>query len=250
MLYTYLKQNYEFTDEDKKNSFKTFEIMLEIAQKVNKNGILSLEMEFDYHGNPFLRKAISLMIDGFDAEQINDILEKHIIFGNYTGKEILDRLLIKEGILLILRGHTTYSVCVNLSAFLGEDYIGDTERIYENFINSTINKTYRQIKNGIKYFPDRTNLLESEIKNLSDSDIQKILRYLDFDELVLAVNGSSAYVSERILNNIAKKYADDIVQIITFGYDYKKYNNVESIIQAQNKVLVLCKHEKRAISKK
>ena len=250
MLYTYLKQNYEFTDEDKKNSLRTLEIMLEITQKVKKNGILSLETEVDSYGNPFLRRAISLMVDGFDADQINSILEKHIIFGNYTGREILERLLIKDGINLILQMHNAYSVCMNLSAFFGEDYIDEAERIYESFINSAINKSYRQINNGIKYFPDRTNLLEPEIKNLSDSEIQKILDCLEFDELVLTVRGSSAYVSERILNNIAKKYADDIVQIITFEYDYKKYNNVESIIQTQNKVLALCRHEKHASGRK
>ncbi|MCL2772789.1 MAG: hypothetical protein FWD71_05505 [Oscillospiraceae bacterium] len=250
MLYTYIKQNYEFTDEDKKNCLRTFEIMLEITQKLKKNGILSLETDLDSYGNPFLRKAISLMIDGFDAEQINSILEKHMIFGDYTSKEVLERLLIKEGISLILYGHTTFSVYMNLSAFFGEDYIDETERVYENFINSTINKFYRQIRNGIKYFPNRTNLLESEIKSLSDADIQKILHHLEFDELVLTVNGSSAYVSERILTNISKKYADDILQIIAFDYNYKRYNDVEAVIHMQNKVLALCKHEKHAGVKK
>jgi len=136
-----------------------------------------------------------------------------------------------------------------LSSVLGEDYIAETENIYADFINSSINKFYRQIKDGSKFFPNGTNLLEQEIRSLSDSDIQKMLRRMEFSELVLIINGSSAYVSERILKNTAKKYADNIAEIIAFGYDCKRYDNVESIIQAQNKILSLCKHERHEINK-
>lgn len=49
--------------------------MPDLAQKARKNGLLSLEKELEQIGEPFLRKAVQLAIDGFETNKIREILE-------------------------------------------------------------------------------------------------------------------------------------------------------------------------------
>jgi chemotaxis protein MotA len=61
--------------EKKMDTEELIELIFDLAGKARKNGLLSLEKEFDNIRDPFLRKAIQLAIDGFETNKIREILE-------------------------------------------------------------------------------------------------------------------------------------------------------------------------------
>ena len=129
MLYTFIKQHYDFTDDDRREALKTVEIILELSEKTRKSGLLALEENINMRENPVMKKAIALIVDGgLPKDEIEKILEKYIIFGNYTSKEVLDLLIIKEGMISILNGNNTLFIIEKLFPFLGVDFIKEAEK--------------------------------------------------------------------------------------------------------------------------
>ncbi len=57
------------------NAQQLVDLIYELAQKSRKNGLLSLEKELENIGDPFMKKAIQLAIDGFETSKIREILE-------------------------------------------------------------------------------------------------------------------------------------------------------------------------------
>lgn len=237
MLYTYIKQNYKFTDEDKKEALKTMELIVEIAQTVRKNGLLFIDDKIPTYENPFLRKAMTLAVDSNPPEAIEDLLDKYIIFGDYTSKEMLELLLIKEGTIAIVNGENPLQIKEKLAAFFGINFENETKEVYQNFVNTEINKFYQNIKAGNKFFPQEANLLEEKFKNLSDGEVQILNRDTEVNDVILAINGSSAEVTQKILANMSKRNSDSIAEIIVFNRNWKKYNTIEDIIAAQKRIL-------------
>lgn len=66
--------------EKKLNPSELIDVIYDLAQKARKNGLLSLEKELDNIGEPFLKKAIQLAIDGFETNKIKEILEIEISY--------------------------------------------------------------------------------------------------------------------------------------------------------------------------
>lgn len=66
--------------EKKVNLGELIELITELATKARKNGLLSLEKELPNIKDRFLRKALQLAIDGFEADKIREILETEMAY--------------------------------------------------------------------------------------------------------------------------------------------------------------------------
>jgi flagellar motor component MotA len=53
----------------------------------------------------FMKNAFQLAVDNTNPETIWKILQDKIIFGDYRGKELLHRMIIVEGTVMILNGY-------------------------------------------------------------------------------------------------------------------------------------------------
>lgn len=56
------------------------EFLVEIAGDVRKGGLLSIEDKIDQINDPFLHKGLQLLVDGYEKDNIVEILEKEIEF--------------------------------------------------------------------------------------------------------------------------------------------------------------------------
>lgn len=231
MLYTYIKQNYKFTNEDKKEAVKMMELIVEIAQTVRKNGLLFIDDKIPTYENPFLRTAMQFAVDACTPEFIEEILDKYIIFGDYTSKEMLELLLIKVGTIAIVNGENPSQIKERLKAFFGKDFIDETPNI-----TMMINKFYESIKSGDKWYYSGTNLLEETVKILDDVVMQILIRNIEVNDIFWAIMGSSAEVTVKFLENMSKRSADDIVEKI-IGRRRTKAGDEEIIIAAQKRIL-------------
>jgi chemotaxis protein MotA len=64
----------------------TLDALIQYAIKARKNGIVSLEREADEIEDPFLRKALSLAVDGTDLQEFRKMMEIDIVLGEQAAE--------------------------------------------------------------------------------------------------------------------------------------------------------------------
>lgn len=99
--------------------------------------------------------------------------------------------------------------------------------------NHILNKNYIDSIKDREAFSSQTMILEKSVITLDDLSIQKILRQIDIIELIAAMKGASGNVQIRIFKNLSKRVTDFITdELINFDE-----NNIDEIVNAQNKIL-------------
>ncbi|MBU1567297.1 MAG: hypothetical protein KJ630_16950 [Proteobacteria bacterium] len=91
-----------------------------LSEVVTKQGILALENELPQLKDPFLNLGVQLIIDKVEAENIKDILDSDIYYNQSNGRELLKKIIIREGLLRIQAGDTTRNVLICTKVFLGK----------------------------------------------------------------------------------------------------------------------------------
>lgn len=116
------KTTYSFSKEDKERSLDTVHRMIALTNLTRTYGIEALAEEMEQEGNSFLRISVNLLLDGVDPVSVRQILQNLVWAGQYRGHDLLNRLLIAEGILSIQYGESPRMLAMKLSSMLGENY--------------------------------------------------------------------------------------------------------------------------------
>lgn len=91
-----------------------------LSELVTKQGILSLENELPQIQDSFLNLGIQLIIDKVEPENIKDILDSDIYYNHSNGRELLKKIIIREGLLRIQAGDTSRNVLICTKVFLAK----------------------------------------------------------------------------------------------------------------------------------
>ena len=91
-----------------------------LSEVVSKQGLLSLENELPQIKDPFLNLGVQLIIDRVEAENIKDILDSDIYYNHSNGRELLKKIIIREGLLRIQAGDTSRNVLICTKIFLSK----------------------------------------------------------------------------------------------------------------------------------
>jgi len=94
-----------------------------MAELAAKQGILALENELLQIKDPFLNLGVQLILDKVEPENIQDILDSDIYYNLSNGRELLKKIIIREGLLRIQAGDTPRNVLICTKIFLGK--VGD-----------------------------------------------------------------------------------------------------------------------------
>lgn len=92
----------------------------DLAEKATKSGLLALESELSHISDPFLNLGIQLIIDRVEAENIQDILDSDIYYNESNGRQLMKKIIIREGLLRIQAGDTPRNVLICTKIFLGK----------------------------------------------------------------------------------------------------------------------------------
>lgn len=87
MLWAALRRLPEIFREPAATTEETIEQIIELAKRARKGGIISLENDADALEDPFLRKALSLAVDGSDVRDIRSTMELEIEIAEQRGQE-------------------------------------------------------------------------------------------------------------------------------------------------------------------
>lgn len=87
MLWAAMRRLPEIFREPASSTEDTIERIIELAKRARKGGIISLENDADALEDPFLRKALSLAVDGSDVRDIRSTMELEIEIAEQRGQE-------------------------------------------------------------------------------------------------------------------------------------------------------------------
>lgn len=74
--------------ERKESALEVIDEIISYATKARKNSLISLETDLPKIGDPFLRKAISLSVDGTDLQELRKMMELDIALEQRSGEAV------------------------------------------------------------------------------------------------------------------------------------------------------------------
>ena len=113
-------QQIRVSEGDKRQCLALISKILLLANNARNYGLLSLGKEAEESTSFLLGKGLQLALDGVKPHTARMILELYIFTGDYTGKDLLERCIILEGVMGILEGMHPKLLKELLLSFLGE----------------------------------------------------------------------------------------------------------------------------------
>lgn len=106
--------------EDQASLVPIVTLLAKLGQNANKKGLLALESELNNIQDPFLNLAIQLIVDKVEPGNLKDILDSDIYYNESNGRELLKKIIIREGVLRIQSGDTHRNILICTKIFLGK----------------------------------------------------------------------------------------------------------------------------------
>lgn len=91
-----------------------------LAELVSRQGILALENELPQLKDRFFNLGVQLIIDKVEPANLKDILDSDIYYNHSNGRELLKKIIIREGLLRLQAGDTPRNVLICTKIFLGQ----------------------------------------------------------------------------------------------------------------------------------
>ena len=90
-----------------------------LAELTTKQGVLAMENELPHIKDSFFNLGVQLIIDKVEADNIKDILDSDIYYNQSNGRELLKKIILREGLLRIQAGDSPRNVLICTKVFLG-----------------------------------------------------------------------------------------------------------------------------------
>ena len=194
---------------DKIQIVPLIDLIVRASEKARKQGLLALEDDVNAYENPSLILGMQLVVDGTDPRLIESILTARIFSTNKRGKELLEQIIVCDGVLSIQAGDNPRLTEVKLFSFLGDE----ADELYEQYVSeirehkesAAIDAFQEADGEVVDCFADTGKLLQFD-----DRAIQKVLREVDMSELVAIVHGAESDVRKKIVRNMSRGAADQM----------------------------------------
>ena len=104
--------------EDQESLVPLVKQLRDLGEVAFKRGLLSLEGELLQIKDPFLKLGIQLIVDKTEPENVQDILDSDIYYNESNGRELLKKIIIREGLLRIQAGDNARNILICTKIFL------------------------------------------------------------------------------------------------------------------------------------
>ena len=212
----WLSNRMQFSAEDKRECFEMANTIVQIATDVRKSGLLSLEDKIPEIKNILLQKAVQLAVDSTESDTLVRLLQTHIVANNYKGKDLLDSILIKEGVKSIIEGCNPRHIQNLLLTYFGDNFLQENQeyieeiRIKNEDVKRKIVKEtfWKEIRNNeIADTP-----LDELVKGFDNVAMQTLIRESDPKDLIMAFKKLSEQSINQFLSNMSKRSAEMIME--------------------------------------
>lgn len=190
----------EFTDRIRCRS-REKEDCLDLVEKIVRYGLVYerggaelLAKELKFIEDTYLKLAVELLIEDTEPSELQSILARHILVGDYHGRDFLEKMIILEGIEAIQYRLEIPILLEILLSLFGEDYLTENkpENYSEKILQTVKNITdfYVSIRTTEKPDIEKINIIPKEFRKLLMCDskgIQRIVREVDNIFIVRAI---------------------------------------------------------------
>ena len=227
-------QQIRVSDDEKRQCLTLISEILSLATKGRNFGLLSLGKEAEESSSFLLRKGLQLALDGVKSHPARTILELCIFTGDYTGKELLERCIILEGVMGILDGMHPKLLKELLLSFLGE--AGHT--IFKEEFETKEKEKLLSYLERIEKKPAATNScakLGKRIAGLDKKAMKRFLQIINMDDLAKTVKDMDGKVQIKVFNYLTQRGALLLLEAI------EQMDSIEhhEILESQNKVVAI-----------
>jgi hypothetical protein len=209
MMEFILRKDAHFTDEEREKCLPTISRLIALANSARKEGVLALDAVAKGEKNLFLKAGLELIVDGRDPEMVKSVLQHLLLAESHSGADLLDRLLIAEGILSVQMGENPLSITYKLGAMLGE-------RFLQQALESAAPKkaTSAPPKKEKAALPECTGF-EDRLSRLGGS-MARLLEKTDKNILETALHGcSSTFTYQRLRTIVSESHFMSIIADMT-----------------------------------
>lgn len=106
--------------EDQESLIPIVKQLRELGEIAFKKGLLALEGALQQINDPFLKLGVQLIVDKTEAKNVEDILDSDIYYNESNGRELLKKIIIREGLLRIQAGDNARNILICTKVFLGK----------------------------------------------------------------------------------------------------------------------------------
>ena len=216
-----MEYNWHFSQKSRCSSDEKLQCLAVVSDLValskvaRRNGLLSLVPYAEKSASFLLRKGLHLIVDGVNPQITRDVLESYILSGDYSGKDLLERCIILEGVAAIQKGLHPKVAKEYLLSFLGEESYGVYEEKYEDQNKDTLETYLQKLED-----PDSSlsaspkTQLDDIILKLKNEDVKKFLMEINTGDLAKAIKGLGGQAQIRLFNNLSQKAASALNDVL------------------------------------
>jgi len=92
-----------------------------LSELAKRQGLLSLQADLHLIDNSILKKGLTAVVDGIDRMIMKELLMTEVLASRFEGFELLESMIIIDGVSLIQEGVNTSFIKNKLTSYLGVD---------------------------------------------------------------------------------------------------------------------------------
>jgi len=225
-------QQIRVNEDAKRQCLDLISEILFLANKARSYGLLSLGKEAEENDSFLLSKGLQLALDGVKSHTARTILELYIFTGDYTGKDLLQRCIILEGVMGILEGMHPKLLKELLLSFLGEPGHNMYKEAFEAKEREKLDLYLQKIEEKPAASSSSAKL-GNIIARLNGQLIKQFLQIINIDDLAKAIKDMEGKVQIKLFNHLPERSASLLLESI------EQTDSIEphEILEAQNKVV-------------
>ncbi len=225
-------QQIRVNEDAKRQCLDLISEILFLANKARSYGLLSLGKEAEENDSFLLSKGLQLALDGVKSHTARTILELYIFTGDYTGKDLLQRCIILEGVMGILEGMHPKLLKELLLSFLGEPGHNMYKEAFEAKEREKLDLYLQKIEEKPAASSSSAKL-GNIIARLNGQVIKQFLQIINIDDLAKAIKDMEGKVQIKLFNHLPERSASLLLESI------EQTDSIEphEILEAQNKVV-------------
>jgi hypothetical protein len=222
------------SEDEKSECIALVSQIVSMAKMAKRNGLLALVQEAEAATSFLLRKGLQLVLEGVQPSLVRTTLEYYILSGTYTGKDLLERCIIMEGVLAIQKGVNPQIIQELLLSLFGEKGHEAYEAEFGDKKTDKLEVFFKKIRNDRAATPLSSKLGQT-IMQLDDQSIQQCLKEISTVDLARALKGIEGEAKIKVFNNLPKRSAA-ILQETVEHLDLMRDSEMN---EAQEKILLV-----------
>jgi hypothetical protein len=222
------------SEDEKSECIALVSQIVSMAKMAKRNGLLALVQEAEAATSFLLRKGLQLVLEGVQPSLVRTTLEYYILSGTYTGKDLLERCIIMEGVLAIQKGVNPQIIQELLLSLFGERGHEAYQTEFGDRKTDKLEVFFKKIRNDRAATP-LSSKLGHIIMQLDDQSIQQCLKEISTVDLARALKGIEGEAKIKVFHNLPKRSAA-ILQETVEHLDLMRDSEMN---EAQEKILLV-----------